>query len=125
MITVAGRLTDLGCPNRQNAETYADLANMNIATNLNGRLRNTSLPLSHGLLPLFEAVINSIHGLEEAAIPAESGWIRVSIQREQARNPLDDGVEDSKGGQPLPAATDRLLAAGDDPRNRTFAASAG
>ena len=38
-------------------------ANMNISTNLNGRLRNTSLPLSCGLLPLFEAVINSIHGL--------------------------------------------------------------
>ena len=51
---------------------------MNIATNLHGRLRNTFLPLSHGLLPLFEAVINSTHGIEEAAISVESGWIRNS-----------------------------------------------
>ena len=52
---------------------------MNIATNLHGRLRNTSLPLSHGLLPLFEAVINSTHGIEEAAISVESGWFEIVI----------------------------------------------
>lgn len=78
---------------------------MNIATNLSGRLRNTSLPLSHGLLPLFEAVINSIHGIEEANVPPESWRIRIVIEREPAL-PLLDGNGDRKvGGQPLPDIT--------------------
>ena len=38
---------------------------MSLHTNLQGRLRNTSLPKNHGLLPVFEAVVNSIHSLEE------------------------------------------------------------
>ncbi|WP_276508133.1 hypothetical protein [Endozoicomonas acroporae] len=39
---------------------------MSLHTNLAGRLRNTNLPKSHGLLPVFEAVVNSIQSLEEA-----------------------------------------------------------
>ena len=39
---------------------------MSLHTNLSGRLRNTHLPKSHGLLPVFEAVVNSIQSLEEA-----------------------------------------------------------
>ncbi|WP_252177263.1 hypothetical protein [Endozoicomonas sp. 4G] len=39
---------------------------MSLYTNLAGRLRNTHLPKSHGLLPVFEAVVNSIQSLEEA-----------------------------------------------------------
>lgn len=75
---------------------------MNIATNLIGRLRNTSLPLSHGLLPLFEAVVNSIHGIEEAKAPPESWRIRIVIEREQVL-PLVDGNADRKAGsQSLP-----------------------
>lgn len=51
-------------------------------TNLSGRLRNTSLPVSHGLLPLFEAVVNSLHSLEEVAADSHSsGTIRVEIVR--------------------------------------------
>ncbi|MCU5782499.1 hypothetical protein MA04_01799 [Alcanivorax balearicus MACL04] len=38
---------------------------MSLHTNLKGRLRNTSLPKSHGLLPAFEAVVNSIQAIEE------------------------------------------------------------
>lgn len=38
---------------------------MSLQTNLQGRLRNTSLPKSHGLMPVFEAVVNSIHSIEE------------------------------------------------------------
>ena len=49
------------------------VANMNIATNLNGRLRNTSLPPSRGILPLFETVINSIHGLRKRTSPQNQG----------------------------------------------------
>lgn len=38
---------------------------MSLQTNLKGRLRNTYLPKGHGLMPVFEAVVNSIHGIEE------------------------------------------------------------
>lgn len=34
-------------------------------TALNGRLRNTSLPYNKGLMPVYEAVINSIEAIEE------------------------------------------------------------
>lgn len=38
---------------------------MSLQTNLQGRLRNTSLPKSHGRMPAFEAVVNSFHSIEE------------------------------------------------------------
>lgn len=53
---------------------------MSIKTNLHGRLRNTPLAVRHGLMPLFEAVVNSIHAIEEADRTA-SGQIRVEIVR--------------------------------------------
>ena len=69
---------------------------MNIRTNLHGRLRNTTLPQSSGLLPLFEAIVNSIHALEEAQIPPERGLIRVVIERAPDLFDVDDGkVKDS------------------------------
>jgi len=46
---------------------------MSMKTNLSGRLRNTSLPASHGLMPLFEAVVNSIHSIEELSEDYVSG----------------------------------------------------
>jgi len=55
---------------------------MNLETNLQGRLRNTSLPYSHGLLPLFEAVVNSIHAIEDAGLSSGSGRITVEILRD-------------------------------------------
>lgn len=54
---------------------------MSIATNLHGRLRNTSLPYSNGLLPVFEAVANSIHAIEDAELPMEQGNITIEIIR--------------------------------------------
>ncbi len=54
---------------------------MGMDTNLQGRLRNTSLPKSHGLLPLFEAVINSIHSIEESGLSPELGRVKVEIVR--------------------------------------------
>ena len=59
---------------------------MSIVTNLHGRLRNTALPISHGLITLFEAVINSIHAIEEADLSMESGEIKVEILRNPQRN---------------------------------------
>ena len=61
---------------------------MNISTNLPGRLRNTSLPRSHGLLPVFEAVVNSVHALEEAQVSSEDGRIRVAIKRAPVQKQL-------------------------------------
>lgn len=55
---------------------------MSMETNLQGRLRNTSLPYNHGLLPLFEAVVNSIHSIEEAEFPLGSGSITVEVIRD-------------------------------------------
>jgi hypothetical protein len=54
---------------------------MSIKTNLHGRLRNTSLPKSHGLMPLFEAVVNSIHSIEEDGLSSAQGNITVEILR--------------------------------------------
>lgn len=34
---------------------------------LKGRLRNTHLPLSNSLTPLFEGIVNSIHAVEDDA----------------------------------------------------------
>jgi hypothetical protein len=39
---------------------------MHLNTSLKGRLRNTNLPLTNVLLPLFEAVVNSIHSIDAA-----------------------------------------------------------
>ncbi|HBF37021.1 MAG TPA: ATP-binding protein [Firmicutes bacterium] len=54
---------------------------MSLNTNLHGRLRNTILPKSHGLLPLFEAVVNSIHAIEEAGLDNSEGIIDIEIIR--------------------------------------------
>ena len=54
---------------------------MSLQTNLKGRLRNTSLPKSHGLMPVFEAVVNSIHAIEEKGINADSKIV-LRIDRE-------------------------------------------
>ena len=55
---------------------------MSIKANLQGRLRNTSLPYNHGLLSLFEAVINSIHSIEETKFSSGNGIITVEIIRD-------------------------------------------
>jgi len=55
---------------------------MSITTNLHGRLRNTSLPYGSGLLPVFEAVANSIHAIEDADLPTDKGAITVEILRD-------------------------------------------
>jgi len=66
---------------------------MSIKTNLKGRLRNTSLPMAKGLSPLFEAVVNSIHSIEEAGLKAEDGKITIEI----IRSPQTEMVFESKG----------------------------
>lgn len=53
---------------------------MSLQTNLKGRLRNTSLPKSHGLMPVFEAVVNSIHSIEEKG-NSDKGTVVLRINR--------------------------------------------
>jgi|MTBAKMStandDraft_1061839.scaffolds.fasta_scaffold01014_2 hypothetical protein len=55
-------------------------------TNLRGRLRNTPLPYSRGLMPLFEAVVNSIHAIEETGYSSNRGKIIVDILRDSHPN---------------------------------------
>lgn len=70
---------------------------MSLHTNLKGRLRNTSLPKSHGLMPVFEAVINSIHSIEEKGNLGSGGSITLNINR-SGQQALDIGA---KAGAPI------------------------
>ena len=45
-----------------------------------GRVRNTKLPIRNGLLALFEAIVNSIHAIEEQE--QQEGYIKITIERE-------------------------------------------
>jgi hypothetical protein len=56
--------------------------------NLRGRVNNIKLAHQHGLHPLFEAIINSIHAIEERHEP---GRIDVAIRRELSQAALDLG----------------------------------
>lgn len=78
---------------------------MALETNLKGRLRNTDLPKSHGLMPLFEAVVNSIQALEEAEIPTDKGEITVEIIRDDPPSLPYDGKPKKRG----PDATAKIL----------------
>lgn len=70
---------------------------MNLHTNLQGRLRNTALPKSHGLLPVFEAVVNSIHSLEEKGNLASNGQITLEfIRSDQSLLDFDKGADPSE-----------------------------
>ena len=59
---------------------------MDLKTSLAGRLRNTNLPKSDALFPLFEAVVNSIHAIddriaEDDSFTLEDAHIKVLIVR--------------------------------------------
>jgi len=69
---------------------------MSLHTNLKGRLRNTSLPKNHGLMPVFEAVVNSIHSIEEKGNLGKGGEITLQINRlEQESLDFDKGISPS------------------------------
>ena len=54
---------------------------LTLQTNLAGRLKNTHLPCAQGLMPLFEAVVNSIHSIEDAFEDLSRGIICVEVVR--------------------------------------------
>ena len=53
---------------------------MNLNTNLRGRLRNTNLPKIHGLMPVYEAVVNSIHSIEEKNNELKTGQEAITLE---------------------------------------------
>ena len=59
-------------------------------TALEGRLRNTNLPHSKGLMPVYEAVINSIEAIEERSQKEEKALSDYSIQLDIDRAPQLD-----------------------------------
>ena len=54
--------------------------------NVLGRVRNTFLPKSQSLLPIFEAVVNSIHSIEDLRI--RDGEIKIYIERDFSQENL-------------------------------------
>lgn len=67
---------------------------MNLKTSIEGRLRNTNLPKSDALLPLFEAVVNSIHAIDERvetdnSFKMQDALIKVSFVRSAQQNTDD------------------------------------
>lgn len=56
---------------------------MAIKASLTGRLRNTQLPRSHALLPLFEAVVNAIQTVDETHDSMDSTRIEIRITHDQ------------------------------------------
>lgn len=56
---------------------------------IRGRVQNTKLPVKHSLLPLFEAVVNSVHAINAA--PNGTGEIRVRVDRALTLGLSDEG----------------------------------
>jgi hypothetical protein len=72
---------------------------MSMNTYLKGRLRNTTLHRNQGLMPLFEAVVNSIPSIAESSKDPAYGRIEIEILREaQGKLAFDQGK--AKRGAP-------------------------
>lgn len=56
-----------------------------------GRVKSTRLPARHGLMPLFEAVVNSIHAIQDTGRSADRE-IRIEIERDPFLFPDDAGA---------------------------------
>jgi hypothetical protein len=65
---------------------------------LDGRVKNLDLPVSKPLLPLLEAITNSLHAIEDSS-PA-SASVKIRILREQDVDAIDFG-EDSRALDPI------------------------
>ena len=59
---------------------------MDFILDLEGKIQNTKLPKTKALLPLFEAVINSIHAIEDSA--KNNGKILIKIIRKNEESSL-------------------------------------
>ena len=75
---------------------------MSITTNLTGRVRNTKLAYNRGLMPVFEAVQNSIHAIEDEDANAANGRIVVEIVRHVQPTLHIDATSNRPGPPSLP-----------------------
>ncbi len=66
---------------------------MSLITNLSGRIRNTNLPLSHGLMPVFEAVVNSIQAIEDSENSKNGRIFLEIVRKESVLDNLDEDLE--------------------------------
>ena len=79
---------------------------MSIKTNLEGRVRNTSLPKSHALMPVFEAVVNSIQSIEDSPTTPKDCWIRILVHRSKDTESIEGHLlEDSEQIAPISGFT--------------------
>lgn len=85
---------------KKNQTFPVEVANT-MAADLRGRLRNTPLPYTNALMPLFEAVVNSIHAIEEAGMDMSDGSITVAIQRQPKEPELEFDGARKRGPDPL------------------------
>ncbi|MDK2013522.1 MULTISPECIES: ATP-binding protein [unclassified Deinococcus] len=60
----------------------------NFSSDVGGRVRNMKLPKSQPLLPLFEAVINSIQAIQDAG--AAKGHISIDVIRDRRSQPISN-----------------------------------
>ena len=74
---------------------------MDLITNLRGRLKNTALPLTNGLLPVFESVSNAIHAIEDARVPMAQGSITLEVVRNGQMSFAYDQEHDSRANAPI------------------------
>lgn len=75
---------------------------------LEGRLRNTDLPYSKGLMPLYEAVVNSIQSIEELDSTVGKGLDNYNISVEIVRSSQIE-MELAGGKQPVADISDFLI----------------
>lgn len=61
---------------------------MALTTSLAGRVRNTTLPKSHALLPVLEAVVNGLQAIDARGEDIGDGRLRITIER-SAQEALD------------------------------------
>ncbi|CAB5706957.1 Uncharacterised protein [Delftia tsuruhatensis] len=73
---------------------------MSMNTYLKGRLRNTTLHRNQGLMPLFEAVVNSIHSIAEISNDPTYGRINIEILRESQGNLAFENGKAKRGAPP-------------------------
>lgn len=74
----------------------SSITDMKLSTDLQGRLRNISLPLQDSLLPLFEAVVNSIHAIDERKDIDENFTIedaRIAIKIVRDGDTMDSSIK--------------------------------
>ena len=74
---------------------------MDLITNLRGRLKNTALPLTNGLLPVFESVSNAIHAIEDARVPMARGSVTLEVVRNGQTSFAYDPEHDSRANAPI------------------------